>query len=262
MSVTGPMCCAPNWGDGMTLDLYSFTHPGGRPYNEDRCAAVQGPAPQNLPLLLLADGLGGHGHGDQAAEFIVQTLQRFWKTRAPDPADAAAALTDEIVAANKRLIEAQQKLHRTMRTTIVAAVPGPDTLACVHCGDSRLYLIQAGSIRQLTQDHSVTYKKYLAGQIGFRQINRDEDRSGLLRAVGDADRCQPEAWTLPVRLAPGDGLLLCSDGFWEYMQPEEILADCLKSDTAAEWGSWMLRRVMERLTPDTDNLTLMAGLCT
>lgn len=242
----------------MKLDLYSYTNPGGRPYNEDRCAVVrQEGAP---PLLLLADGLGGHGNGDQAARLVVDSLTETWKSGTPTGADAAARLAAGIARANEALVAAQQAQHLAMKTTIVAASPTEDGLAFAHCGDSRLYLVREGGIRQLTRDHSVTWKKFQAGQITRRQINQDEDRTGLLRAVGDSERCMPDADLLPMTFAEGDGLLLCSDGLWEYLYQEEILADCLKADTAAQWAHWMLLRVMERIQPNTDNLTLLAGL--
>ena len=242
----------------MKWDLYQYTHPGGRIYNEDRCMVVQ--QPDRPLLLLLADGLGGHGNGDRAAQVAVDCLSKVWREGDPPYADAAARLTVGIARANEKLVEIQQAEHLSLKTTLVAASPAEEGLVYANCGDSRLYLIQGGAIRQVTRDHSVTWKKFQAGQISRRQINEDEDRTSLLRAVGDSDRCVPDVEFLPMNFAPGDGLLLCSDGFWEYLHQEEILADCLKSDTAAQWAQWMLLRVMERIRPDTDNLTLLAGL--
>lgn len=242
----------------MKWDLYQYTHPGGRPYNEDRCLIVQ--KPDRPPLLLLADGLGGHGNGDRAAQLAVDCLQKVWREGEPPGAGAAARLTVGIAQANEKLVEVQKAEHLAMKTTLVAASPTEEGLVCAHCGDSRLYLVREGTIRQVTQDHSVTWKKYQAGQIAHRQVNEDEDRTSLLRAVGDSDRCAPDVELLSMSFTLGDGLLLCSDGFWEYLYQEEILADCLKSDTAAQWARWMLLRVMERIRTDTDNLTLLTAL--
>lgn len=242
----------------MKLDLYSFTNPGGRPYNEDRCAAVQ-PA-DRPPLLLLADGLGGHGDGDKAAELAIQALTDAWQAADPSPEETVPALLAAIGKANEAVVGAQAARRSSMRCTLVAAAPLEQGLAFAWCGDSRIYLVHAGAVRLLTRDHSVTFKKYQAGVIERRQINRDEDRTSLLRAVGDKERCLPEGEFLPLTFAPGDGVLLCSDGLWEYLEEEEILADCLKADNAAGWARGLLLRVMERVAPNTDNLTLLAGM--
>ena len=61
-------------------------------------------------------------------------------------------------------------------------------------------------------------------------------------------------------LVPGDSFLLCSDGFWEYIYDTEILVDWLKAGNAQEWGRLLLLRVMDRLRPGSDNLTVMTVL--
>ena len=97
------------------------------------------------------------------------------------------------------------------------------------------------------------------GEISREEINFDEDRSSLLRAVGDTSRCLPE-WGEPLNdgaVLPGDAFLLCSDGFWEYLFDEEILIDRLKADTAQRWAELMLLRLLPRMRPNSDNLTLI-----
>ena len=108
---------------------------------------------------------------------------------------------------------------------------------------------------QLTRDHSVTYMKYLGGEISYMDVYHDDDRSSLLRAMGNlsAPRRGERA-----RSSRGDAFLLCSDGFWEFVYNEEMLVDCLKSKTPEEWARRMLLRHIRRTPPGNDNVSLIA----
>jgi serine/threonine protein phosphatase PrpC len=61
-----------------------------------------------------------------------------------------------------------------------------------------------------------------------------------------------------VPLVPGDAFLLCSDGVWEYLRDEEILIDLLKARNARKWAELLLLRLMNRISGENDNLTLLA----
>ena len=144
-----------------------------------------------------------------------------------------------------------------MKTTVVALSLRGDRAAWAHVGDSRLYYLHDKVIAAYTEDHSVAYKKYLAGEITREQIGFDEDQSSLLRALGNPERNQPVGCTWTQPLTPWDGFLLCSDGFWEYVTDEEILVDYLKADCARAWAELLLIRAMERIGPDNDNLSVI-----
>ena len=97
--------------------------------------------------------------------------------------------------------------------------------------------------------------KYLGGEISYMDIYHDDDRSSLLRALGKQP-CKPEA--NQGTLLPGDAFLLCSDGFWEYVYQEEILADLLKAETPEQWAQTMLLRHIRRTPEGNDNFSLIA----
>lgn len=242
----------------MELDAYLYTNPGGRSYNED-CAGWR--ADGGDGVFLLADGLGGHLGGEQASALVVDSLLSSWEKESPEllPEDCRQWLEESIRAANRELMAAQARAQNGMKSTVAALALKEGRAAWAHVGDSRLYHFTGGRLRQVTRDHSVTYKKYLAGEISRDQINFDEDRSGLLRVVGDKARCLPESGEPEDGLVrPGDAFLLCSDGFWEYLFEEEILIDLLKADTPEAWAELMLVRALPRLRPGSDNLTLLA----
>ena len=85
-------------------------------------------------------------------------------------------------------------------------------------------------------------------------VYHDDDRSSLLRALGKMP-CKPEAGQ--ARLRQGDAFLLCSDGFWEYVYQEEMLADLLKAETPKQWAEGMLLRHIRRTPPGNDNFSLI-----
>lgn len=252
------MPCGWNWGEPVKLDTYLYANPGGRSYNEDsadyRMAGGEG-------IFLLADGLGGHLGGEQAADLVVRSLLAAWEAEGGEllPEDCCQWLEESIRMANKALLEAQANLKNSMKSTVAALVLKEGRAAWAHVGDSRIYYLTGGQIFQATRDHSVTYKKFLAGEIRREQINFDEDRSSLLRVVGDESRCLPESGEPEGgAVRPGDAFLLCSDGFWEYLFDNEILIDFLKSDGPEAWAERMLVRALPRMRPGSDNLTLLA----
>ena len=234
----------------MELSYYSYTNQGGRDHNEDslrcRCDGERG-------LFVLADGLGGHECGEVASQLAVEVL-------CPDalegPLPGREDLLERFQAANARILEEQAQPGREdMRTTAVALSLEGGQAAWAHIGDSRLYRLSGGTVEQLTRDHSVTYMKYLGGEISEMDVYHDDDRSSLLRVLGKP-ACAPEAGAGPVQ--PGDAFLLCSDGFWEFVYREELLVDRLKSAAPEEWAERMLLRHIRRTPPGTDNFSLIA----
>ena len=232
----------------MQLSAYAYTNRGGRDHNEDslRASAEQG-------IFVLADGLGGHRCGEVASQAAVDSI---FTGMAQAEALEEAGLLDLFRSANEELLRRQaQPGQEEMRTTAVALKLAGSTAVWAHIGDSRLYRFSNGELAGVTADHSVTYRKFLGGEISYMDVYHDDDRSSLLRAMGNPV-CTPEGGEGPAR--PGDAFLLCSDGFWEFVYNEEMLVDCLKSRTPEEWARRMLLRHIRRTPPGNDNFSLIA----
>ena len=241
----------------MALDVWTFTSPGGREYNEDALLWEQD---GGNACFVLGDGLGGHAGGQTAAGYVTAGMLQAWHSQTPPPTDRPAWLAEQARLVNAGLIGRQKIEHNQMKSTLVCLTMDGASASWVHAGDSRLYYLHDGALLRLTADHSVTYAKYLSGEITLDGMNFDEDRSSLLNIMGAAERCRPESGCLEAEVSPGDGFLLCSDGFWEYLYDTELLVDWLKAESAKEWGGLLLLRVMERLRPNSDNLTLATAL--
>ena len=238
------------------MDMFLYTNKGGKDNNEDSAVCCDR---DNDKLFMLADGLGGIEGGETASAYVVNSIADSWKRLKTSDMSAeqrAERLTELVISANKGLIAEQEKTNTKMKSTLVALEIGKDLAAWSHVGDTRLYYISDGYIKHITHDHSVAYKKYVSGEISFYDINTDEDQTSLLRCVGDENRCIPETG-YSEKLKKGDSFILCTDGAWSNLFSEEILVDCLKSKSCKEWTELLLLRILERITPDNDNLTIL-----
>lgn len=235
----------------MVLDSYLFTHPGGRPENQDAIGARQDPP---WSVYVVADGLGGHAHGELASKCVVDTL-----LSAPplQSADLDQWLAQHLEQCNANVLSLQEQSKSNMKSTVAVLTIHEQKAAWANVGDSRVYHFHNQALVTVTEDHSVAYKKYKHGEIPRAQIGTDADQSSLLRSLGSPQRHQPDCHRLERPVEEGDGFLLCSDGLWEYLLDEEILVDFLKADSARAWGQQLLLRAMERIRPGNDNLSLI-----
>ena len=250
----------------MKLSYFSYTNKGGRPNNEDslRCQELDGRG-----VFVLADGLGGHQSGETASAIAVEAILA---GASAAPSLDGGTLLSQLAEANRQVMEGQKEPGcEDMKTTAVvlgietspedgalsdgSVSSGEGRAAWAHVGDSRLYYFAGGELAAVTRDHSVTYMKYLGGEISYMDVYHDDDRASLLRVLGRPG-CRPETGEAAVR--PGDAFLLCSDGFWEFVYNEEMQADLLKSETPAAWVQSMLLRHIRRTPPGNDNLSVIA----
>lgn len=234
----------------MVISAYAYTNKGGREHNEDSLRfSVEG----DRGVFVLADGLGGHQCGEVASALAVDTLFEGCRSAAVLDEAGLAALMQQ---ANTCILEAQSQPEQAeMKTTAVCLCTLGGQALWSHIGDSRLYHLRGSDLRGRTKDHSVTYMRYLGGEIGYMDIYHDDDRSSLLRVLGKQP-CHPEQGGAAIEA--GDAFLLCSDGFWEYVYDEELLIDWLKSGSPAQWAQHMLLRHIRRAGAGNDNFSLIA----
>ena len=225
----------------MALDYATYTNIGGREYNDDAIGVHVGTW---CTRFVVADGLGGHRNGAEAAQTVVKSVTE----------GDRMSLSMLMEKAQEAVLTLQQETNGRMKSTAVVLEIEGKAARWANVGDSRLYYLHQGQLNRITQDHSVAYKKYKAGEITRAQIATDEDQSQLLRSLGST---HGQADLDSADIEPGDGFLLCSDGLWEYVTDQKICIDFLKADSAETWGKLLLLRLMERLKPDSDNLSLI-----
>ena len=159
--------------------------------------------------------------------------------------------------ANSAVLALQRENHTVMKSTAAVLAIENNKAILANSGDSRVYYFHNDTIAAYTNDHSVAYKKYKAGEITRDMLGGDEDQSRLLRTLGSEDRYLPDIFSPPNLVTSGDAFLLCSDGAWEYIRDEEMLVDLLKSETTQQWTELMLLRLMERIDGENDNVSII-----
>jgi protein phosphatase len=214
----------------MEIKAYGLTHVGRqRQHNEDSYLVAD-----EAKLFLVADGMGGHAAGEIASRIAVDSISEFILHTKEDDGTWPHAYdehlkrsTNRLMAAlklaNARVLEAMKKDARLrgMGTTVVACLADEDTMSVAHVGDSRAYLIRAGALSRLTNDHSWVFEQVQAGMLTPEEAEKHPLRNVITRALGGALSVNPDASEIDSR--PGDVYLLCSDGLTGMVPEEEIL---------------------------------------
>ena len=238
----------------MDIHIYSHTNKGAGPINEDFCGYWQ---EDGKGVFVVADGLGGHGHGDTASQLAVRCILNAVKN---DFSIEDSYLLTLISGANQELIDHQRAYPETqsMRTTIAAGLILEDTFRYFNVGDSRIYYFKSGRLYTQSKDHSVSQMAVDLGEITPDEIRFHDDRAKLLKVLGDTESLSLVKLAPRIKMEAGDAILLCSDGFWEYVFETEMELDLAKSDTPEEWCGFMCRRLLRRVTGNNDNFTAVA----
>ena len=183
-----------------------------REFNED--AILLDPAGA---LWAVADGMGGHGHGDLAADLVIETLAGL-----PHDDGGRAALAEAFGAAEARVRAAARDrgLGVIGAAAVALLIEGAGaTLAWL--GDSRAYLLRGGRLARLTRDHSVVQELIDRGEIDASEAETHPQAHVISRAIGAGSDAAPDF--AGIGLAAGDRLLLCSDGLTRCL-PEPAIA--------------------------------------
>jgi protein phosphatase len=186
-------------------------------------------------LYVVADGMGGHQNGEVASSIAARTVGAMVNSSllgplvAGDPvardADTCANLLQQaVLEANRRITDLARERHSDLGTTVVAALLIGNQVTIANVGDSRAYLWHNGELQVVTRDHSLVMQLVAAGQLTLDEIYTHPRRNEIYRALGDARLTEEEIDIYALRLRPGDGLLLCSDGLWDFVRDPDIAA--------------------------------------
>jgi len=184
-------------------------------------------------VIAVADGMGGHAAGEVASRIAVKTLQSLEHTLTALEIDQDSvedllmhslhSIDEEIALVTDEEIE-----KRGMGTTLTALLLRENTIALLHVGDSRCYRLRAGTLEQLSNDHTVIQELLDQGAISEAEAAEHPQRSMLTQALrGDGD-VTPVLQMYEVK--KGDRYLLCSDGLSGVLTDKEIKIGLKKSD--------------------------------
>jgi serine/threonine protein phosphatase PrpC len=193
-------------------------HVGRRERQED-AVGVWEKWDEGTLFAVVADGAGGHGGGAEASSAAVDQAAKCWEAW-DGQENTADFLANWMASAHEAVNQRVRQKHLDARTVAVALLVQKGRAEWVHAGDCRLYHFRQGRLLSRTRDDSVVQVLFERGEIAEEDMGTHEDQNRLLQAIGGSEPPRPRLGSAD--LEPDDVLLLCSDGFWEHLKPEEI----------------------------------------
>ena len=214
------------------VDAGLATDPGlVRETNEDFVRIVRplssAPLSGHGLLAVVCDGMGGHEAGEIASRLATETIvRRFEEDDSTGTSGAMELLPRAVQAANKAVFEAGRtsRAMRGMGTTCTALLLRDGLAYSAHVGDSRLYLVRANELFLMTEDHSAVMDMVRRGLITRDEARRHPDKNVISRALGSHATVEVAGWPQPFAVRRGDRFLLCSDGLYDLVPDETLLA--------------------------------------
>ncbi|CAN5725830.1 hypothetical protein BH18ACT17_BH18ACT17_04690 [soil metagenome] len=169
------------------------------------------------PLYAVADGMGGHRGGDVASSLALETVETLFRAR-------EGTLAEQVREANRAVHERSIADERVsgMGTTLTALMIEDASARLAHVGDSRAYLLRAGDLRQITNDHTLVARMVRAGEITREEAEVHPHRNVVTRTIGTEPTVAVDEDT--IALIDDDRLLICSDGLTGMLQEGQIAA--------------------------------------
>jgi protein phosphatase len=211
----------------VALEFYQLSSIGDREINQDYMAHS---VTETYALFVVADGLGGHYAGEKASRFFCHGLLRFADTYSKQIEQSSAddhlvgafsAWITEAVNEMKRLF-AIDKSGNDAHTTCAILYLDELRVLTAHCGDSRIYRLNPQQILWRTQDHSIPQQLLNDGKISELEMALHPEQNRLTRSINILKAHEAEINLYPP-MEKGEAFMLCTDGFWEYVKPAELL---------------------------------------
>lgn len=229
---------------GFAFEISYLSEQGGRPINEDSIVVQQ--TGENI-LLSVADGLGAHGGGDIASkiasDIAKEEYMKITKLKPKIIHNIFQTIDDAIVA--------EQTDDLKMKTTLACVLCRCKWIYAAHLGDTRIYTFKSDKETYLTVDHSVAYEEVMKNHGTLDDIRRNPNRHILKAALGVGKIRPPDIFKQKIR--DNLSVLICSDGFWEYVNEDDMLEALTNTTTAHEWLEAMLKCHSEKADKFNDN---------
>jgi len=199
-------------------------------------------------LLMVADGMGGHGGGDIASQSAVDAIANYLINVLPCATTMVESLPDDtrsslhglrgklssalLVGDQAIRIRSKSSTAHDMGTTLTMAFIAWPSLYVAHVGDSRCYLFREGRLTQLTNDHTVANQ--IAKMGGDNTSESSQLNHILWNCLGGGDDSRPTPEVLKYTLSAGDAVFLCTDGLTNELQEAEIARELSSNATSKE----------------------------
>jgi serine/threonine protein phosphatase PrpC len=240
----------------MKFSIYQESRIGARRSNQDRVAYCYS---RDALVMVVADGMGGHLHGEIASQITVQFIaEAFQREARPKLDDPVRFLLEAITNAHHAILDYTEArgLRETPRTTCVACAVQEGVGYWAHVGDSRLYHLRDGQVEAQTKDHSRVQMLVDLGRIREDAVAEHPERNKIFNCLGQSNPPKVEL-ARKALLRHGDVILLCSDGFWGPLGWRTI-AESLRQGDIMNQIPRLLDIAEERAGRESDNLSVIA----
>ena len=241
----------------MNFSIHQASHIGNRRFNQDRVAYAYS---REALLLVLADGMGGHLHGEKAASVAIETFVETFGLHAQKRiADPDAFIQDTMRNAHERIMKFphDQEMGGFPGTTCVAVLIQEGKMFWGHAGDSRLYLLRDGAVYARTSDHSMVQRLVDSGTISAEEARVHAQRNQITNCLGGIQDMFYVESGKPIALKSGDVVLLGSDGLWGPFTDRELV-ESFFALPVTEVLDKLILRALEREEGRSDNVTGVA----
>ena len=224
-----------------------------RSQNQDNVYGTTSPIGPLPNLFLVADGMGGHNAGDYASRRAIELVKE--SVEQSPGTEPVEVLRTAITTANDMLLsEARQQEEKSgMGTTFVAATIVNEELLVANVGDSRLYVLHDGQLRQITLDHSLVEEMVRTGSMSQEMAYHHPKKHMITRAVGAEDKVDIDFFD--VSLFGDEIILLCSDGLSNMVEDDRIRELLLTKESAQQRAESLVQAANQK--GGRDNITVI-----
>lgn len=236
------------------LEFYQLTAAGDREINQD-CMAHR--VCSNYALFVVADGLGGHHAGEKASQFFCRGLvgqaEHYQPLLAAQPQQAMNAWIQAAVEVMRGLF-GDDPAAGNAHTTCAILYLDDQRIISAHCGDSRIYRLNAEKLLWRTKDHSRTQLLLDQGMVSEWEMGVHPEQNKLMRSVNLLAPPNVDIQLFPA-MQRGETFILCSDGFWEGIKEQEFLL-LSQTGTGKDELKKMAKMAILRAQGKSDNCTV------
>ena len=241
-------------------DLYASTRIGKRENQQDAVLLIEDEDISGFKMMVVADGMGGHKHGEKASAIIVDSLKDWFrampyekkKAYFQDISKIQDELTEKINEISQMIIE---ETNGEGKSTLSCALIGKKQSLIANIGDSRGYIILKGLLKQITHDDSFVQELFDMGIIPIKDLMRFHKKSNIVtKYVGnkESEEVEPHFYTLNNN--EYSMILLFSDGVTDCLSEKEIAVICQNSDREE-----VARRIVENSQRQTSKCPYNLG---
>jgi serine/threonine protein phosphatase PrpC len=230
---------------------------GHRSENQDRVDVIaRGPS----ALMIVVDGMGGHAEGAKASEITVSCLARRFKEAGQPVLDPQGFLITALAAAHDEVVKLGDGIpvEQRPRATCAVCLVQDANVYCAHIGDSRIYQLRGGKILKRSRDHSHVELLLHEGVIQEGEVNNHPMRNFVECCLGGDEPLPDMSIAARSRLAPGDVVLVCSDGLWTGVDDGSLIALTAPERDLERVLTELADKAVARNAPSSDNTSAAA----